>query len=117
MKVVLSRDGPRELVEVQLGEHNRARLPDRRDHRGIFVRHPAREHARVGSGLQPGGCDAVLDPNRDAMQRTYPLSSEDCIAGRLCSRARGIDRERDGGSERRIEPLNPFVLIRAVAGG
>jgi len=42
------------------------------------------------------------------VERACPLPAADCIPGRQRSGKRRVRRERDGGSERRIEPSNPF---------
>src|SRR6266576_2455502 len=68
MQVVLAGDAPSELVEVQLGEDDCACRAQRGHRGGVLGGNPVGEQTRIGRCSQAGRRDAVLDPDRNAME-------------------------------------------------
>src|SRR6202048_3632048 len=84
------RGAHRELVIVELAEHDGAVAPELRGYGGFVSRHEIAENFRARGGTHVFCCEQILDPERNASERTA-LALRDFRIG-LARRGAGLIR-------------------------
>ena len=107
---VFAGDAEGELVQVLLAEHDRARVFESGDERGVGLRHVVAQDLRPHGVGHTCNVEQVFDADGDAVQRPTVLATTDLGVDLAGSLAGLVGHDRDIGVDQRVESLDAHEI-------